>query len=83
MSQARNTHPYRSAVQLTPGGRAQSGDGVFISRSSAGNVMLQLVGGGVIEFPASVGPNLIDDLSVVDAPAAGTTATAKVYNLYR
>ena len=55
-----------------------AGRRVFIACTAAGTVHLKLSGGSTLEVPVAVGPNLIDNVAVVDVVAANTTATAVV-----
>jgi hypothetical protein len=75
--------PYRKAKQVTPGTRLRDeGRAVYIDCTVAGTQQLELPSGGVIPVQVEVGPNLLEDIIVVDAPASGTTATATVHVLF-
>ena len=91
---ARPQHPHRRRSQpvspraLDPwsspyGTPVTAGRRVFIACAAAGTVRLKLSGGSTPEVPVAVGPNLIDDVAVVDVVAANTTATAVVSVLNR
>lgn len=74
-------NPYRSAKTITPGTEVKPSRGVLISCTVAGAQSLKLAGGDAIAVDVVEG-SVILELSVVDAPASGTTATATVTALY-
>jgi hypothetical protein len=70
--------PYASVSAITPGTPVAAGRGVFINCSVAGNVALKFADATVLIVPVYVGPNLIDNMAIVDVVAGSTTATAIV-----
>jgi hypothetical protein len=69
---------YSSASPITPGTAVQPGTGVAISCSAAGTLRLVMSDGSFLDLYATQGTAIIDNLSVKDVNAAGTTATCTV-----
>lgn len=72
-------YPYQSAAVITPGTPVTAGRGVFIACTVAGTVRLKLGDGtSTLDVPVNVGPNIIDNIAVVDVVSGSTTATSVV-----
>ena len=67
--------PSTGAVTITPGTPVAAGRRAFIACTAAGTVRLKLSNGSTLDVPVSVGPNLIDNVAVVDVVAANSTGT--------
>lgn len=73
------TPPYTGARLVTPGTPVSGGRGVIATCSAAGNVRFRLSDNSTLTIPMAVGQVLmLDNVSVVDVVAAGTTATVAV-----
>lgn len=75
---AQTARVYRSAAPITPGTPVPAGDGVALACSAAGNERLVMQDGTFLDLYATQGTAIIDNLSVKDVNAAGTTATCTV-----
>jgi hypothetical protein len=69
---------YRSSSPITPGTPVPFGDGVALACSVGGPVRLVMQDGSFLDFYATQGTAIIDNLAVKDVNAAGTTATCAV-----
>lgn len=70
---------YRNAETITPGTALKhGGNGVLITATVAGVQKLLLAGGDEIAVTVATGSIFLHGISVIDAPASGTTATAVV-----
>ena len=74
---------YKAASPITPGTPVAPGDGVAIACSAAGMLRLVMVDGSFLDFYATQGTAIVDNLAVTGVSAAGTTATCSVSVLRR
>lgn len=77
-AEAQTAKVYSSSSPVTPGTAVQPGTGVALSCSVAGTVRLVMSDGSFLDFYATQGTAIIDNMSVRDVNAAGTTGTCTV-----
>lgn len=70
--------PYTVRRVITPNTNVAAGQGVMIACTVAGIQQLELSSGDILAVPVVIGTSWIDNIAVIDAPSASTTATATV-----